>query len=261
MGIVTKPLTIYRWEDGHYIDLEPSSAWDEELQKNVIVFYYILKSVSSPEKELVRMNKHLIGDTDRLYVTGTEPIKEYESILRGFVVDMGIKPIAGNFLRNYHGSFLLDSGPIFIDDDRWDHRYEEAKKFIVPKSHWKPQFLDLIEGFEIYPVLFDSITNEPRYWSATVERALVACQVPFEETVDLAILRHISPIRPMREKEEWESINKIHGTWVHPDTEEIELYHVLGENLPFQWDREDLYRWYLEQLPPEDRIPKKLWFE
>ena len=33
------------------------------------------------------------------------------------MVDIGIKPIAGNFLRNHHGSFLLDSGPIFIDDD------------------------------------------------------------------------------------------------------------------------------------------------
>lgn len=45
----------------------------------------------------------------------------------------------------------------------------------------------------------------------------------------------------------WEEENVVYGTWVLPTQDEVDIYRLMGEELPFLWPDEQLDAWLLER--------------
>lgn len=48
---------------------------------------------------------------------------------------------------------------------------------------------------------------------------------------------------PSSEMPQWEAENVVYGSWVLPSQEEVEVYRILGEKLPFFWEDDQIDAW------------------
>lgn len=118
-------------------------------------------------------------------------------------------------------------GPTVVSDEEWLNRYS------------------LISGHEIH--LHDSLSTREgqkskKVWYTEFENEFCSpWRDSKEEAIDDALLAY--PIVPPSGLEEWFQNNLERGIWVKPTPEEVQVWSILDEKLPFFWPTEDLLRW------------------
>ena len=76
---------------------------------------------------------------------------------------------------------------------------------------------------------------------ARVFRAETDLLPTLKDAVDQLIEK--DDIRPESEKKDWIEKNVEFGTWIVPSQEEIEVFNILDEPLPFFWEARMLEEW------------------
>lgn len=138
--------------------------------------------------------------------------------------------------------------PRWVDDRRWEGRYEEADAFYTihqaSKNIWSTKgiptvFLGFVEHLQIRPPSF----SESNVWSAVSLDG--TCSNPtFHGVVDEVI--RDSLLMPTSSRRAWEAEHVIHGELLFPPADEVMLFSAMGEDPPFWWPPEKLLP-YLEQ--------------
>lgn len=176
--------------------------------------------------------------------------------LRGVLLDLGVE----SYFTVPSG--LIGTGeamtphvlhlPTFIDDGVWDSRYESALSTYLLEGGitgrvYNEQmingssFLGIFSGFlvqtEDSPELLPAWKihwNGGSFDGETLEQALDAF---FEKY----------PVLPESGRSRWEAENIEHGEFLFLTDEEIEIFQLLGERLPFFWDVEKAFVWLSER--------------
>jgi hypothetical protein len=131
-------------------------------------------------------------------------------------------------------------GPTFISDEVFDQRHEEARR----RGKWKmssPSFLgaDILAGSRV-----KQLPNQlwEAMWHDDLEGDKRESQsATLEEAVDW--LCEDAQVFPESQRAAWEAANIERGTWIMPTPEEIEVFYILDEPLPFTWSYDALHRW------------------
>ncbi len=251
-----EPLVVYRWEDGSVIELSPHGSWSDARQQNIIAWRFTLRrngkvcaefGLSSSEKENSLYPFTLIG------LLVEEAIKTCSGLLRGFFLDLFPDWDKIFLFDTYNRGPALFARPNVVAADLWDRRYDIARSKHVGNHRSQVSgepFLGVVHGgFWIYPVA--RAVHEPtkHLWCGKVGsgESLVATMKSFEQIVDAVVEDY--HIVADRDLQAWEAKNLVRGQWVQTSAEEIELYRMLGEPMPFFWQTEQLLEWYLERAP------------
>ncbi len=195
--------------------------------------------VVDPEDQIV--TPFLVDEPNRPF-SGTRAAK-----LRGLLLDMGARRLnAGDptsfVYTRYHFQPILPYAR-FVPEDRWSGRYEEMTELApnTPGDTSTPLglFLGLVDGF----TLAMNRGNRPR-WSLRLGRFEFDAPT-LAEVVDKLCEHDL--ILPEFQREAWEAEHVERGTWVCPTAEEVELFRMLGEPLPFFWGAERCVAWLRER--------------
>lgn len=245
---IHEPLIVYQWDDGLRLSLEPAGSWSDKLQKNVVVWYLLLHR--EDRRVLCRLQPK--QESGKISIPGPSESVEKElqahgAHLRGFLLDVGVRPVAGLLFSEAKG-FVLPF-PRFIADELWDDRYSAAERYVRDqgKTPSRDPFLGVVRGLSLSVVATRVDDPSKNLWVARGNHdRVISTMKPFRETVDRVVEDGF--LFPARRRATWEEENIRRGTWVAPTAGELEVFSLLGEPLPFFWDTEKLYAWYLERV-------------
>jgi hypothetical protein len=201
----------------------------------------------------------------------------------GLLLDIGIvehPTQTPSIILNMEGSCpsipIAGAYPRWVSDELWDSRFELAREYLSPdrpysdkkeSTPYRPRRFSYrpaspsreaaalygIEHFQYFVIRSGKITTDaytvhPRGWTAiwgdnesgsiTLDEAW---SDTFEEAVDGALSKAL--ILPMSQKEQWESENIERGTPTLLSQEEIEVFNILEEPLPYWWGYDRLLEW------------------
>lgn len=231
---------IYEWTDGTYVNL-------------FIEFprFWFLPSFRNGEKCRISSIGRLHDGGVVYHVSPSE--REVKKHL-GWLIDMGFS----NDTKNYVDTICITSNlsgkrrdlyryPRWIDNAAWENRFKEFSSSLLGTS----DFLCL-DGVRTKVSPHDQIftvrwlTETPHEGSFTLQ---MAGPEPSQEELRKAvqILCEKELLLPISQKEEWESMNLEKGRFLIPSPEEVEIYRLLDEPLPFFWKQEDLLKWLVER--------------
>lgn len=175
--------------------------------------------------------------------------------LFGLFLDLGLPVGKESYFLLEHDEFdaIPFQGPVFVPDDRFENRFDEAWSQIVVSEGLRYSWRSIIGKpfLGLFPELqhIRSIDGGGSSWRVTwvthdneLEHANGSS---LEEVVDKFLQSQMA--MPESKREEWESESVERGVWVHPKPEEVEMYRLLDEPLPFVWDHADLLNWLLER--------------
>ncbi len=184
----------------------------------------------------------------------------------GLAIDLGISP----WSRTYSGMLGTSKTdlevavlpyPRWVSDETWENRHDLAKKYVRrvrPDTHDNPN-LDALAKRESDGIgdFFGYIRNLflqkesvyggkmwiGRWFSGQWKRTAELWSM--QDALD-AIL-HDELVMPLSKREAWEAQNVERGEFLLPEPEEVELYRMLGEPLPFFWGTPRLAEWLSER--------------
>ncbi len=249
---------IYRWPDGSYVSCEVLSDMAQ-----VCLRVFVAGSESNPEELWIGTSEPLHGQVDHgVYAErcASYPV-EVEWKIVGFLLDLGVvRAWESPNLARSSGEEILAAYPLYVPDELFATRYDRARELLaVWPVEGRLLLFDQVEVFEgktcgapgprretRRPARRTTVTSYP--FSVEVHRGAVSylsSGASLEEAVDdlcdgLLIL-------PESRRSAWEAEHIERGTWVLPSAEEVELYQMLGEELPFWWHHEKLEQWLMER--------------
>lgn len=170
-------------------------------------------------------------------------VPENRKKLLGFLYDLKLPMIGSSqyLVMNQNELDWIDfMGPTFIPDQTFEQRYEEARK----GGRWKKIYAPFLPGSKIKEL-------HNGLWSATFPslseiRIREYRSTTLEEAVDWLLKETL--VFPESQRSAWEAANVERGTWLLPTAEEIEIFHLLDEPLPFTWGYEELERWLMNRV-------------
>lgn|GEM_PF-6925745 len=231
------PVVLYRWPDGSHVQVEFHGSWDDAAQANVVTRLFTLQCANGAAATF-----RLLPAATGFYLVGPSPLlpPAAEPHLRGFLLEDGV-PNGEVFLAN---SAILRT-PIFVPDDLWDRRHEIAARDHVEGAGGlvsREPFLGVVRSLVLRRVLLSPDLRHKDLWIARVGRNLmVANYLPFDQLVDEVLAKHLAFQESDRDRTRQELAPR--GEWVRPTPEEVELFLLLGERLPFLWDAENARDW------------------
>lgn len=204
---------------------------------------------------------------------GTEtPLPKAEFL--GFLLDAGVvrmHPSHRGLVSTHHKApaSLLDC-PRWVPDDLWATRHDLARQrylgelgqvsaSVLLGLKSSPPFLGYLPGFvvqrELVPTYSPGGTSPPPGRGAPgfrtkfhvhSEDAPATVGFDFNEVVD----RHLTEqlLVPASARAAWEEAHVLRGEWVLPGPDEVELFRVLGEDLPFFWGYDRCRAWLSERV-------------
>lgn len=239
---------VYRWADGSEVLLTFRGSWSEAENQNILLFMFKMKW-SDPHAHSVELEIHS-RNYPALYVPAHDFIPTIELVdqkkLRGFVLDLGVDRLLVNFtglIATHIGSKpSVVSYPRFFPKETWDARYEHALGHVVSdfsEQTWHRKSSETVFHVNYLKFRRPKANDEPAFWRQTtwtyqwysngtrIEREAAS----LEESVD-DILR-TENILPESAKEAWDKENVERGAFVLPTPEEVEVFRILDEPLPF----------------------------
>lgn len=247
-------MVVYEWPNGSTVEFLQVEQIDHSKpihQSRVCLFLYSEKSLPTSPGRFVsvwmRPNQNQKG---RVFVEATS----LEHAIRdsGFTLKriQDVYPL----VRNRVISFLLDAGahmtpdhrifssfgqdvtrphvPFFVSDEEWNSRYERARLHHLDTGEDTPHFLGPAGRMQIwntpngewFRVRWENSSYLPVGFTSVYEASTL------EGAVDL-VTNHYQ-IWPESRRKKWEdSLDR--GTFVRPSPEEVEMYRMLDEPLPF----------------------------
>lgn len=276
------PVVVYRWPDGWYVTICVGSLRRVRGIHGVPVFPVEMTLRGSRYDDRWAV-VHLGGDAVFEWSgssTGWQlpevPRGEARKKLLGFLLDLEVgrpqigiraslvtqvpKPhLGGNQLEVHAPSVPY---PRWVDDVRWEQRYEEAHRFVLrplgdpSESTWQMDasmqelYLSYLKELEL---------RSPGFYQDDLWRATCigqsSCTVSTESGHPESLYFHAvvdqlldsELLLPASSKRAWEAEHVLFGEWVLPGPEEVEIYKMIGEQLPLLWGAERLRRWLQER--------------
>lgn len=163
-----------------------------------------------------------------------------------FLWDAGAKMTSSHHLFSSSGSDIVRPHvPFFVPDEEWEDRYERARRHHLGTADHTPDFLGPVGEMQIW-MSPDQQSFKVR-WIATYSSGGFGSFYIFsslEGAVDFIVDRF--QIWPESRRREWQdSLDR--GTFVRPSPEEVEMYRMLDEPLPFFLP--DAPEWLRSQQP------------
>lgn len=178
--------------------------------------------------------------------------------LFGLFLDLGLPVGKESYFLLEHDEFdaIPFQGPVFVPDDRFEERFAEAwSQTVVSEGlrfSWKTiigkPFLGLFPELQNLRSV-DGGKNWKATWVTHENELEHAHGTSLEEVVDKFLQSQMA--MPESQREGWEAESVERGTWVHPGPEEVEMYRLLDEPLPFVWAHEELLTWLLDRQAGE----------
>ncbi len=245
---------VYRWSDGSTVSVCAGFPRQKAVSFRVQVSGRTALLLSIFDGEF----QHRVVEAS----SRTDWPAELERKILGFVLELGAERWESDYtglLYNTEGDTTntqLASYPRFVDDDRWAGRYEEARRLL--ESGDEDTFLGVLRETTCFKTKGGGITYESKdlkhwkkqkkpfsmSWGGTAPLGGVEGPT-IEAAVDEAC--RLELLVPLSGREAWEAEHVERGTWVLPSAEEVELYQMLGEPLPFWWGVERCREWLEEQ--------------
>lgn len=175
--------------------------------------------------------------------------EDAERRVRGFALDLGAKRpdeerigLVSNYTLDQH-DVELAAYPRFVDDARWEDRYEEARSIF--KDRVPSLFLGVVDSFYIGEE--EDRPEDRRFITVWGEGGVVGSveAATLEEVVDKSLRAAL--VLPESERLSWEAEHVLRGSFVLPSPDELEVFQLLGEPLPFWWGNERFYHWLWER--------------
>lgn len=227
---------IYEWADGTYVNM-------------VFDFprFYFLPSFRNGEKCRISTNGRLHHGED--VYRHLPPSKWEVKKHLGWLTDMGFS----NDPKNQIDTICVTSSltgehrdlyryPRWIEDSEWESRFDEFESITG--------YFLCLEGVRTKVSPHDKIFNV-RWWTETPHQGSFTLEMkgdspsPEEKRKAIDLLCEKELLLPMAEREEWESDHLEKGRFLIPSPEEVEMYRLLDEPLPFFWDPTELLKWIL----------------
>lgn len=237
-----KPVTIYRWPDGSRVTCRVSGGLGQGA-------FWIHTPSAADELWIGWRSRLVFTERHQEYPT------EFDRYLLGFLLDLGLTREVGSSDRDLNLTGLVSTEddslvlyPFFVPDDVWESRYEDARK-IQGKIPGRFLVWNEVEKFEVNrentipPISGEKVVLHVMEGNATA--------VSEASTLEGAVNRLCEDlfILPESNRVSWEAEHVLRGKWVLPTQEEVELYQMLGEELPFWWKPERLLAWLEERSP------------
>lgn len=272
------PTIVYRWPDGWrvtlYVDQERTTR--SSSGATVVPVVLTLRGTRHDDRWSVA---HLEHDVVWAWSAGSKgwqlpevPKGEERKRLLGFLLDLGV----GRPQRGIHASLVTQLHvssqssvqspfvpyPRWVDDVRWEQRYEEARRFVLQDvgegngqrslAHDGELYLGFVESLDIYPPGSGASTGDR--WCA-ICHGQSECVVPTESGLPESLYFHSvidqlldsELLLPTSSRRAWESEHVVRGEWCLPSPDEVEIYRTLGEDLPLLWGAERLLSWLRER--------------
>jgi hypothetical protein len=178
--------------------------------------------------------------------------------LRGFILDAGFRHLKGpNLLAvGVNDKETKVYYPKWVKEERWGNRYKEAEQRIVigrppgPDEKWPKnpnEFLGHVENVLIFKDRFVSKTRGSLpfkiWWGAwqTSSENGSDLAASIQDAVD--IITETRLLLPESAKLNWERANVNRGEFIVPSPEEVEVFRILEQELPFLLPSKELEEW------------------
>lgn len=272
---------LYRWSDGSEAVLEPvevfarswappgswattgpsTPAWARSSSRSVIGEEFRIGISEPGSRRRIILYPSFLHGHSRLTLHGVDP-KVVEKIdgpfrrkLLGLFLDLGIersRPSSWGLLETSSTRTHLPF-PKFVDDEVYARRYEEAANAV---GRGVGVFLGCVLGFRIvqggrmadrtYSARWhcDNLPprNKVRVFAKDSERRRTV-----EEVVDEVV--SFEDVRPASERVDFIAREVDFGEPLLLNREEVEVYRLLGEQLPIFWESQELRAWLEERYP------------
>lgn len=252
---------IYRWDDGSVATIEALAPADDTLRVHGIVVQLCRHGRFGPDRVRLQIFPKVHAG---LQISSQKPqvIERIDGVLRrkllGLCLDLGLgMPRTGTAsgLLGCDSSRKYLPCPRFVPDDRFAERYEEALQTwgaVDPPFSVSPLFLGRVDGVRFQKKRDGFVAhwhhdNLPPRNQARVFATDSGVQPTLEAAVDVLVEKN--DLRPVSEEVGWWSENAELGNFVLPERDEIELYLLLGEGLPYFWPTDRLVAWLAERMP------------
>lgn len=240
---------VYRWGDGSLVEM-PYVAYFGDGPNLKIVFSAGLSFTISlnPEKAAFALSPPLAILMRASGVPQQEVIERYPQIqaqIRGFLLDLGVVPnSAGVLLRGAAGDITT---PFFVSEDLWSRRFELAKANRQGNIYFEaaPDYMQIGNIYRLR-IWYDTHNmNWHIKWMSREVSVRKYTSDTFENAV--GVVMRESNILPESERANWEEANVERGTFLIPTPEEVEVFRILDEPLPFFLPGEEAQKWIKER--------------
>lgn len=246
-------MMVYEWPNGSTVEFLQVEQVDHSMpvqqrQRQVCLFLYSEKSFPTSHGRFVSVwmkpnhnyrasiEATSLGHAIRDSGLSAKKIQEAYPLVKNRVIsflwDAGAKMTSGHHLFSSSGSDIVKPHvPFFVSDEEWDDRYERARLHHLETADPTPNFLGPVGEMQIwmssdrqsFKVRWKAVSSTSDFGSFYVFSSL-------EGAIDFITDRF--QIWPESRRKEWEdSLDR--GTFVRPSPEEVEMYRMLDEPLPF----------------------------
>jgi hypothetical protein len=239
---------LYRWSDDSSVGLLSGRDDSEDTYllyaEKQIDMALLLRAKIMPSGPQVSINGSSLGEQIR---DSGVPLKSVmlayplvKSRLFGFLIDAGVRAVRDGHLLQSRVDYDLRM-PAFVSNEQWENRYQIARDFYVSdRFHLRetPRYLSRVRNLQLC-----SPQQDPLWKVRWSDRASKRAPLPgvsvntvfaansLEEAIDLVTEQNL--VLPESKKGEWDRENVEHGVFVLPTPEEVEVFRILDEPLPF----------------------------
>lgn len=241
---------VYSWYDGSRLRFSAELATAPGTHSKRIFF---LEGTSS--KAVFRMTKE-----GSFYLSFLPDSEAAEPKLRGFLFDIQYSTIAGRVVtQNTLGGFRLE--PLWLNPEDWRNRADlllhgrelderSGSRLIELREPYNPNAKSILNGeWYIYKVSEDDyrfVTGPIKTFKIPARTGTYGLPIVIRAKTLGAVVDKVCKefgILPDAQREEWAEENVEKGVFVRPTPEEVQLYQMLDEKLPFFLPDEELKQW------------------
>lgn len=279
-GVAVSSWKIYEWGDGFRVDMihvpnhRPKFMVVPSRKPSRMRDFALFTPEPGPPIHLLLR----LGESVNLHFRDEKRSWDYlqqERRLAGFALDLGI-------VKNVFFEGLFETGdwedpslvryPKFVPDERFERRIEEAMEMWDSCSSWPKHqkksknrnFLGCVHGMQMevnhHQMLLSwdvngsgrrrTISSYRQYTpkagearqTPKVQNAHPDLERVTERLVDM-MLQSEGLVLPESSRQAWEEENVLKGKFLIPSPEEVEVFRILEEPLPFFWGDEALVQW------------------
>lgn len=246
---------VYRWSDGSFAELSPIVEFNKAARLR-LVFYGDLSFMIllDSERAAFSSSPSLTGMLRVRGVPREEVIEKYHQIRRkicGLLLDLGVCPNnAGVLLRGSSADVRL---PFFVSEDLWSRRFELAKDQSIGGNSFEavPNYMEIGSIYRLQIRYDEWDMNWKIYWMSGRSGGEVSARKYVSDTFENAVgtVMRENNIRSESDRASWEAENAERGVFLIPTPEEVEVFRILDEPLPFFLPGEEVIQWVASRAP------------
>lgn len=242
-------IKIYEWPDGSYL-----SAFLRE-ERGDLLTGYVPSFLPEVEIELQLRTGLIYSYNNQIGNPRVSASKEEQRKILGWILDMGFQIYSNRThsgLVSEYSKVHIGRYPRWIPDEIWNLRY---LSFSLHFEELAPPFLGVIRKlvkqfqYSVETGKCDGIIASWRTESRGSDGSVYAELDDTPESKERAVVKIVDHIcksellLPESQRESWESAHSERGRFTQLSPEEVEVYRLLGEPLPYLLPSEELQQW------------------